>query len=308
MDSQLALEPFPEIPTEIMFLIIEHLVKRYPSVAAKLLLLSRDTKPIVERAWYGSITLNSSEDTDRLASMIESGCRPASFYQSHVQSICLAYTLYFTKEAGNAICRILSACSAIHTLGIYHVDEDEMHHASVLDMFSTAVRPSRLSLELRLLGNLEKLSNYPFFSLLTHLELWSYGFFEFDLSSLQCLVHLTYLALMSSSFVDSSENIIQFVSGLTLGDSIQVCVISVYASPVGQLLDWTTSNPIDPRIVFALDDRYDLVFDRNTVIVRDFAERDIFVDQWGRRKIEGDPDMWEEAEGIIAARRPTIPE
>ncbi|KAJ7574007.1 hypothetical protein C8J56DRAFT_980479 [Mycena floridula] len=298
-----ALEPFPAIPTEILFLIIEHLVQSFPSEATRLLSLSRDTKPIVERALYSYIILNSEEETARLASIIESGCRPATFYRDQVQSICIAYMLH---SFDSALRRILSVCSAIHTLAVYEFQCEEAETAydsdtSLINMLSADTpRPSRLSFDLSFLKNR---FSYPFFSLLTHLEIWNgvRAFQEFDPSSLHCLVHLTHLALMTYR-APNAQDLIQLLPRLVPSDCIQVCVLFAYDMD-SEILGWTTSNQIDPRIVFSYRSAGDMAFDRSTVIIRDFPLTTYFVEQWGQRQVEGKLDMWEEAEAIIAARR-----
>ncbi|KAJ7574063.1 hypothetical protein C8J56DRAFT_1126614 [Mycena floridula] len=175
---------------------------------------------------------------------------------------------------------------------------------------STGVRPSRLSLDLRLrqnLGNAANRFNYPIFSLLTHLEIWDGGVFsDFDPSSLQSMVHLTHLALMNYR-TPLIQEITRLLPRLTLPDTLQVCMIfrgHSYRIHSG-IMDWTTSNEVDLRIVFAympVSSPDDLV-SHNTVILGDFLLEMHFAERWGRHRVEGEADAWDEAEAIVAARK-----
>ncbi|KAJ7585189.1 hypothetical protein C8J56DRAFT_1053578 [Mycena floridula] len=135
----------------------------------------------------------------------------------------------------------------------------------------------------------------PLFQNITHLEFSLCVDEIFDAVELQPLINLKHFSLAIWDAL--SDGFSAILSNLFLADSIQVCILSAYF-----LFDAPSrSQSQDPRIVFALPDQAQR-HSENTRLRRDLLARDHFIRQWGRQK-EGEIDMWEEAEGIVAVQR-----
>ncbi|KAJ7585190.1 hypothetical protein C8J56DRAFT_143883 [Mycena floridula] len=301
------MEPFPELPLELVFLIIETLLEIAPKRTLDLASLSRQIQPIVERAIYRCVVINERQQAGLFSRMIRSGHRPASFYQNHVRTLCIIYPLRIHE-----LLAILSACSSVQTLGMFHWEDEEksMEELDVsLDaLASSGPRPSKLSCDVRWTlhpeGHLEPHRfNLPFFQNVTHLELYSYeNFPDFEGEYLHALTNLTHISL--AMMIPGIPSVSELFSKLALTDNILVCIIhprSYNSVTVFEAIDLCSK---EPRVVFAFTppDSGDLESQPEHILWREILDDGHFLKQWGRQA-EGEMDMWEEAGSIVAAQR-----
>ncbi|KAJ7587061.1 hypothetical protein C8J56DRAFT_1165202 [Mycena floridula] len=294
MEFQPSLEPFPDLPSELVMLIIEFLLDIMPSKAVKLVGLSRNIISIVERAIYRSIIFDNQIKIQRFVRLIESGHRPIAFYQQNVQSICIT-----TAVRLQHLLAILLACSNVQSLAsVGYVDDlDELNQTRTETLFSCST-PSILACRLDwALDDPSDMENHrftkPLFQLVTHLTLFdSHALLdepEFDSTILRCMQHLTHLCLICP------ESTPLLASRLILADALVVCIISTINPASGLAL-----SEIDPRIVFNALLADDVNPGPHILRLRhDISSLDHFTKQ--RRA--GELDIWEEAEAMVAFQR-----
>ncbi|KAJ7585210.1 hypothetical protein C8J56DRAFT_144280 [Mycena floridula] len=299
------MEPFPVLPAELVFLIIETLLEIAPKRVLDLASLSRGIQPIVERAIYRCIILDRQQRTESFSAMLRLGCRPASFYRNHVQTLCIAEQLTVHK-----LLPIFSSCSSLETLAIF-IWNDEGSTVTGLDasldvLAASGPRPSKLCCDLRWALHPQNHPeihrfNLPLFQNVTHLELYSYeNFLAFDTKHLHAFTNLTHLSLTMLDTPKLESFLRLLGQQLSLADSIvMVCIIFT------DFLDRDSFEQIrllskDPRVVFCL---YPGSNDAPNVLRRDFVDSVAFVRQWCRQLDEGEIDMWEEAEAIVQVQR-----
>ncbi|KAJ7585250.1 hypothetical protein C8J56DRAFT_144819 [Mycena floridula] len=293
---------FSELPTELVFLIMETLLEMYPSEALGLTLLSRDIKPIAERALYRYIILDSYPAMNRLLETMKSGSRPPNFYANHVQSICVAKIIDLDE-----LLFLVTVCPNIQSLAVFHWAAGDFDMDTIfLDMLSKPARPSRLSCDLRwgspsISSRGPSRFTLPFFQNITHLELYDLKNFgnQFNgTASLQCLRRLTHLSL-SLTFPEDNQ-IYALVRGLNLSDSLQLCLVYPDCSYNKIVLVRTICAQLDPRIVFVCKGpSFGQLATADTVIWRNSGK---LVEQWGRPGDRG-LDMWEMGERLVLLQR-----
>ncbi|KAJ7585188.1 hypothetical protein C8J56DRAFT_1053577 [Mycena floridula] len=292
MEATNAIEPFPGLPVELIFLIIETLLQIEPNrEALDLLCLSRDIQPMVKKALYDCVILKSQWATDCFIHAIELGLvGPDS-----VKTLCVAATLTLDE-----LLTLFSACIGIQNIGVYAWDTGDLETDAELDAAVDALaisgpRPSRLSCGWSWLSAPDNNRfSLPLFQHLTHLDFY-FSFHDiFNAVRLHPLTNLTHISLAISPSVN--DNVFAVFSNFSLADSILVCII--FADIVS--FEHMASQSQDPRVVFALPDKAQGC--PENVLRRDLLAQDHFIRQWGRQ-MEGEMDMWEEAEGIVAVQR-----
>ncbi|KAJ7585187.1 hypothetical protein C8J56DRAFT_950086 [Mycena floridula] len=305
MDSPDARTSFPELPLELVLVIVEKLLEVAPKRASELLLLSRNIKPIAEKALYRAIVLESERAAGLFVKMLESGCRPDSFYRTNVRALCIIEALQIS-----ILTSLFSACPRAQTIGIFswnNWDDPTTNGLEVdklLDAFmaSNGPQPSRLSVDWRWCRHRFHL---PLFQNVSHLQFYATSnsrFTDFEAGELSPLTKLTHLSVtLVDPWVDAMP---EFISNLseTLGDSIQVCIVYIYADYDSATLESFRSK--DPRVVFAVHpgDMVSLVGAEN-ILLRDLLDKAAFVRQWGEKLDEDEMDIWEEAEELVAVQR-----
>ncbi|KAJ7584070.1 hypothetical protein C8J56DRAFT_1054595 [Mycena floridula] len=85
-----ALQPFPQLPFEIVCLILDEVLEMEPRRAPELVSLSRNIQPIVERTLYRCIILKTSSAADSFLDTLKSH---SDIFQNHVQGILLNHSL-----------------------------------------------------------------------------------------------------------------------------------------------------------------------------------------------------------------------
>ncbi|KAJ7585214.1 hypothetical protein C8J56DRAFT_144297 [Mycena floridula] len=302
MDSTDAKQSLPELPTELVFLVIDKLLEMVPKRTLELMLLSRSIKPIVEKALYRAIVLESQPKTDLFVKMLESGCRPDSFYHTTIQALCITQPLRLS-----VLTSLFSACPAAQSIGISSWDSSAEHGslAEVDALLAAGPRPSRLSVYWRwCLPNPHRFT-LPIFQNVTHFQFCatSRSNFEFfDMRQLDPLTKLTHLSVVL--VCPSTDAMPEFVSRLSLGDSIRVCIVYISSDYDYSTLESTRMSAQDPRVVIALNvlpEEY--LLRPQEVLWRDLLDQDSFARQWGMNIGRDKKDIWEEAEDIVAARR-----
>ncbi|KAJ7584033.1 hypothetical protein C8J56DRAFT_1054559 [Mycena floridula] len=119
-----AIEPFPELPFEIVCLIIEAILKIEPRKAVELVYLSRDIQLIVERALHRCIILKSHPAANSFLDMLKS--RHPDTIQHQAKVLCCIVDLTIAT-----LHSIFSACSGLQTIGIFIWDDE--YEALTLD-------------------------------------------------------------------------------------------------------------------------------------------------------------------------------
>ncbi|KAJ7585237.1 hypothetical protein C8J56DRAFT_144625 [Mycena floridula] len=306
LDDSESVQPFPEIPPELVASIIEALVTIEPRRALNLICLSLELYPIVQRAIYRTVFLKSTSHCEKFA-------RSDSRNHCHVRSIYIGRCgIHFLND-------ILTTCTTIKTLEVVCLEipighDVELTAADYVRLLSTNARPQRLSCDLRwatpprqLRGLEYHRFHLPLFENVTHLELYDIlSFLKFDGSALACLGHLTHLCF---TFIDpGSDSVIRLVSDLVLAESIVVCMVMVAIicndsgsrmKLYGQLMGLPA---VDPRVVFAYkspynNEKHDTDFPHDMPISRNF---------FGTHcpgLAEGELDMWEHAEMLKTVQR-----
>ncbi|KAJ7574005.1 hypothetical protein C8J56DRAFT_1065254 [Mycena floridula] len=278
---------------ELVFLIIEKLLDLHPkrsktspgshvavsrhqtNVGLPLLIQLQSSQTIrAEKALYRTIVLR--EGDDRFLDMIQSGRRPASFYQSRVEALCILEPLNLDD-----LYELFSACWGAHSIGIFDwknkmAVKGDRHEDDLLDALASTNR--RFSL--------------PLFQNVTHLELYSFRNFDgFDGKQLRLLTNLTHLCFFLVASVGMNE----------------VCIIQTrtYTQPTTTLDDIIDRHIEEPRVIFVTFNRKETQDGPQNFLWRDVYDEDSFVKQWGRQQ-EGEMDMWEEAERIVAIQRASL--
>ncbi|KAJ7574002.1 hypothetical protein C8J56DRAFT_980466 [Mycena floridula] len=311
-----ASQPFPELPVELVFLIIEKLLESYPKRALELMTLCRDVKPIAERVLYRFIWLETKEPTRLFIETINSGSRPQTFY-GHVKMLCITYPLDLDDLSS-----ILSTCSCAQTLGIYVWEGDDSDtlipglDTSLDVLASSGPRPARLSCDFRWVIRPGDSRDPHRFSLLlfhnvTHLELHDQERFEaFDGKQLHCLTNLTHLCLMTHRTVTSK--VLELLGKLCLADIILVCIIHPQFRNNHRIEFPNKSARFtnDPRVVIVLSPEVHVFAQlaEQQIESQDFVWRDLFevnhvARQCGLQIGEKEMDLWEEAEGMVEIQR-----
>ncbi|KAJ7589136.1 hypothetical protein C8J56DRAFT_30726 [Mycena floridula] len=284
---------FPQLPGEIVLLIIEGLVEcRGQAPAMQLARLSRDIRPIVERRAYRHIVLSNHHQLERFVRMLKSECRPATFYENNVQSICSVVSI------PHLISTVISACPNIHTLAIRDGPDWRGQTKTIM------AEPSRLHCPVGHIPHWKRGPD-PFFRFVTHLHLTGLrlGGIRPKLDNLHHLSNLTHLALSFSllGITDGSAAVAALhalISNPTLPDSLVLCIISPVHSIFHELVFASIDHPVDSRIVMAYQPP---IMSIPGVLWRGITEMSVVIEDWGRRK-SGKPDMWELGEDIIRSR------
>ncbi|KAJ7585135.1 hypothetical protein C8J56DRAFT_1166295 [Mycena floridula] len=298
--------PLPELPPELILLLIETMLEIVPKRATELLLLSRNIKPMrpygIERALYRTIVLESHTAAALFTEMLISKCRPDSFYHTTIRTICVVVPLPLT-----ALKTIFSACPAAQSIGILACPTNNSQQADVDPLTnalaSSGLQPSRLSIVSRRYHNRFRLS--PFRNV-THFQFTATSLTNISFIDMRLLDPLTNLTHLSINLVcRSAAARKRLVANLILADMIRVCIVYI----VGNWHDKKTFESVrkcskDPRVVFALNV---LPADMKTlpknVLLGDMLDKDAFVQQWGRDLGKGEIDIWEKAEEIVAVQR-----
>ncbi|KAJ7585209.1 hypothetical protein C8J56DRAFT_950136 [Mycena floridula] len=311
-----AVGPFPELPVELVFLIIQTLLEIEPERALDLVSLSRQIQPIAEAAIYRCIVLDPRQKAEAFHDTIKSGYRPASFYRCHVKTLCSIYSFEVHE-----LLRLFSACSRVQTLGIFNW-EDEKSMTGGLDasldaLASSGPQPSKLSCDLRWTLHAEghpEVHRFqtPLFQNLTHFELYSYdNFLGFDGKLLHLLKNLTHICL---AMFPGLLAVPKLFSDLYLADTILVCILhfgdnlAVHdtRTVIDEILDIRSK---EPRVVLSCSPSGlvdNLEARPKNILWRDILDEDHFSRQWGYhdwKLEEGEMDMWEEAEAIVKVQR-----
>lgn len=250
---------------------------------------------------YRIFIIDSLSRARKLARTITTGSKPASFYATRVKVICC--TSHFSAED---FITILSACKGVSTLAFWtQIFSSDYSERIVRIMQSLRLR--RLSCKPSLIqASFEHstLRALPHLLCLTHLEVViadaGQALFFFDaLSSLR----ITHLSVYNITFFDTTLlEARQCLHGLIpcLPDTISVCIVFF----VRRTMSWAL-DPGDLRVLLAVDlygdwTEHDLSFMRdNQMLLRGGIST--FRKDWGHIP-EGEIDMWEQAEIILAAR------
>ncbi|KAJ7584072.1 hypothetical protein C8J56DRAFT_197257 [Mycena floridula] len=291
-----AIKPFPELPFEIVLVIIEEMLElMLPKQVVKFICLSQNIRPIIERALYRTIILYDGSSTVRpaakFADMIKSRLRPNTFYQNHIKVLCI------TSVYHSDLITMFPAISGVESLAIRSCflgkDNVELDATKLNVLTLTGPRPTKLFCSWSWTHPpLESLNSFPLpmlFQNVTHLELCVVPR-AFDGKRFHCLKQLTHLSIIDTA--GSTATAIWFpalIQRLHLADSIAVCIICSRL-----LFKDETGNDLpspDPRVVLVTDQRKITHFDP-------------FIRQWGRRPVDSqEVDMWEQAEQTVIAQR-----
>ncbi|KAJ7585191.1 hypothetical protein C8J56DRAFT_1166340 [Mycena floridula] len=305
MDSTDAIASFPELPIELVFLIVEKLLEISPKRTLRFLLLSRTIKPIVEKALYHTIILNSKTKADLFVQMLDSGCRPDSFYRLNVRTLCVS-----TRLRLSVLISLFSACTGAQTIGVFgwntrlETDSADISEAVLDALASSGPQPPRLSVEWNWCLRNHRRFSLPLFQNVTHLQLDATNtpILFFEPKQLGRLTKLTHLSLIPDPMADSS--MAEFVACLSLSDSIQICIVSIYCIDTFEVLESARMCSKDPRVVFAVDwYPKDMENRPESILERDLLNLDEWVRQWGQGMSKTEMDIWEEAENIVAVQR-----
>ncbi|KAJ7589554.1 hypothetical protein C8J56DRAFT_938880 [Mycena floridula] len=310
MEPSDAMKPFPQLPLELVCLIIEQLLEIEPKRAPALACLSRDIQPMVERALYRCVILRNrgTRAPDPFVDMMKSPCHPDTFYRDRVKMLCTtAYMLIPDLHL------VLSACSGVQQLAICNWSWNDMStlgemHPCIDALLSSGPRPSKLACHYSLTGRPDGSHRFtlPLFEKVTHLQLGFTRLTDFNGRQLHSMKGLTHLALIqySGPWFSLPKNPPQT---LYLADSIIVCII--YAEWFHELerdaAETIRKEYNDPRVVIApsqsLEDEsiYNL-------LRPGLSNDESFIRQWGDRRDGDEMDMWKEAEAIVKAQEAQI--
>ncbi|KAJ7583995.1 hypothetical protein C8J56DRAFT_1095042 [Mycena floridula] len=175
-----AIQPFPELPFELVCLIIEAILEIEPRKAVELVCLSRDIQPIVERALHRCIT----------------------------KVLCCTHALEI-----DALQSIFPACSGLQQIGIFlwawegKWPEALTPNAALDDLASTGPRPSKLSCDFHWIQRLDGSDCFslPLFQNVTHFELDVADIEDFDaLNHLHSLTNLTHVSFVDTDIINDT--------------------------------------------------------------------------------------------------------
>ncbi|KAJ7589562.1 hypothetical protein C8J56DRAFT_1164239 [Mycena floridula] len=287
------IEPFPELPFELVCLIIEKLLEIEPKRAPALACLSRDIQPmIVEQALYRCVVLDRKMASEGFVDMIKSRCRPDAFYRDRVKV--LWTTDYITTPDLHPV---LSACSGVQQLTICNWMREDGLHPIIDALLSSGPRPSKLTCDYSLTSRPDGSHRFalPLFEKVTHLQLdLTPRFHIFNGRQLHSMKDLTHLALVADSTYPKIAP-----QKLHLADSIAVCII--YA----QWFELNATKKIrneynDPRIVIPASE--EPVYSR---LGLSFLNEKGFIRYWqgGHWRDGVRMDMWKEAEAVVKAQK-----
>ncbi|KAJ7574066.1 hypothetical protein C8J56DRAFT_1126620 [Mycena floridula] len=299
---------FPELPIEIVLLILDYVVQIRPGKVVEWATLSRDFRPFIERLLYHSILLTSIDQVTSFVDLVKSGSRSVSFYQDRIRNLSVAIEI-----SAKAAYEILVVCKDLHNMAFYHITATRVGAKDGADMIALrnllatgTLQPIRLAIQPCYLPA----SPSVYLAILqhvTHLELSSasptsgiYAAPDLKLND-TVLRHLPLLTHFSYALLCTIGEGASFAATLHLNDAIKVCIIWLDGPPGGNVPESLHSQ--DPRIVIghavvAIDD----VIPEYLVLCREVTEPTIFAVDWGNRKSK-EPDAWELAEGIVEQQR-----
>ncbi|KAJ7584140.1 hypothetical protein C8J56DRAFT_1166978 [Mycena floridula] len=308
MESSDTIQPFPKLPFEIICLIIEEMLEIAPKRAVELVSLSRNIRPIVERALYRCLILQGRSMVRLFPDTTNSRVRADPlFYQTRVKTLCIIEELTTAD-----LQTVFSACSGVQSLAIYvrHIEQTSaMETNDALNALASGrPSPAKLSCDFRWTQRSDGSHRFglPLFQNVTHLELEVIRREDFDGKRLHCLKQLTHLSLIDSDAMHPETQVPGLPSQLYLADSISVCIVfsKAYGSHFAPLLRILIRST-EPRIVIATL-RPDGQEQIRNALWRNLDDVDHFARQWGRREDAQELDMWEEAEEIVKAQQVVV--
>ncbi|KAJ7589572.1 hypothetical protein C8J56DRAFT_1025728 [Mycena floridula] len=229
MESSDAIEPFPELPFELICLIIEKMLEIEPQRAPELACLSRDIQPMVERALYRCFILRRPHRASGFfVDMLKTPFRPYTFYRDNVKILCIAENLHILD-----LYALVSACSGIQQLGIYlwYYDSDmstDGLHACIDVLASSGPRPSKLACDYDLTLRPDDSHRFglSLFENVTHLQLnLGQELTNFDGKQLHAMKNLTHLALADTDPPEPLSQVKSLLRKLHLADPISVATV-----------------------------------------------------------------------------------
>ncbi|KAJ7585211.1 hypothetical protein C8J56DRAFT_1053600 [Mycena floridula] len=276
MEATNVIELLPELPVELVLLIIETLLQIEPNRASDLLCLSRDIQPMVKKALYDCVILKSQWATDCFIYAIKLGLvGPDS-----VKTLCVAATLTLDE-----LLTLFSACIGAQNIAVYAWYTGDLKTDAKLGAASWLSAPDNNRFSL------------PLFQHLTHLDFYFSFHDRFNTTQLHSLTNLTHISLIMFDCLDGDVE--RLFSNFSLADSIQVCIILVDVYSFTRM----RSQCEDPRVVFSFPHSGKAQGCPVNTLRHDLPAKDYFIRQWGRRMDKGEMDMWEEAEAIVAVQR-----
>ncbi|KAJ7598617.1 hypothetical protein C8J56DRAFT_914518 [Mycena floridula] len=287
---------FPEIPNEIVLLILEAVVENEPKKAVGWATLSRDLQPFFERRIYRFVSLSTTAQAASFAKFIASNGRPLSFYHDRIQNLCIAANI----DLHDAMI-ILSACKDIHSLALFTLPRN--CHRSLVPYLGTlralqALRPTRLSIDVEYLvdpATAPRRLNFYCLQCVTHLELYleqRQPDLQYNDTVLRYLPQLTHLSYLNTAVLLPAA--LLFASSLCLSDELVVFILWITTLEESPSLD----PKLDPRIIIGSYNYWDT----DTVLCRDLSDNSLYLKDWGSRRTN-EPDIWELAEEIVGRQR-----
>ncbi|KAJ7598496.1 hypothetical protein C8J56DRAFT_914198 [Mycena floridula] len=293
--------PFPELPNEIVLVILDALVKIQPRKALELVALSHNFRAFFEGYIYKFVCLSTSTQIASFVGLIRSCIRPNSFYHDQIRHLCIAYD----HPALRDVIDIVSTCRNLQTLAIFDLNEmaipvnDRPAARAALrsSLWSSGnLQPTRLSIpEIYMRDPETSWINLSHLERLTHLEICSGSFMhmdsdlQFNDNFLRHLPELTHLSYLGSRLLDAASS---FASSLHLSPKTVVCII--WFGGVNSTLSW----PNDHRIIFGAQYNDGPEDHPLPVLYRQISKVSIYLSDWGPRRSD-ERDMWELAEEIV---------
>ncbi|KAJ7461204.1 hypothetical protein FB451DRAFT_1096140 [Mycena latifolia] len=258
----------PAFPLELERQIFEICALSLPISMANLMLVAWRVKAWMEPLLYRTITISQDDSKGRwpvftsqtlLSSM---KTRPASFFKDAVHNLCLH------DGFRDALAEILSVCTGVENLWVTGVKADMLPSfaALLLKQLHGPIDPYFTAFPL----------DHPFFSQITHLELFDFPDDNSIVSRLPLIPNLTHLAFYDPDFIRACSHLLETCTSL--------CVL-IYFGPWPQ---W----PSYAAYAAALSKEVRFVAMRHTVNIQDWY-----------MGINTGLDYWSRAETFIAKRR-----
>lgn len=253
---------------------------------------------------YRVIILDSRSRADQLARTITTGSKPAAFYSTCVKVICFTLLEQVDITLNRELPIILLAVTGLSSLAMWDSTSNDYLESRFMPIIQS-LRLRRLSCEFALIqASLEHpiISPPSHLRHLTHLEVILRDFVPLPWDALQSLTHISIYRIHDKTFRPFLDNFVP-----CLPDSLRICII-FFPSAACFLPELPHALEVsDQRVLLAVvdadrdDDSLPFKFLRDNHILIQHDALDDFRKSWGRLP-EGELDMWDKAEAILATR------
>lgn len=245
----------------------------------------------IEPRLYRNIVLKGGTNATLLADLITARTKPASFYETHVKTLCIFKRIRMVDAI-----TVINACRGITSLAIWIPIK-----VLINDLYVAGTQLQRLSCHTKNLVGVTP--EFPYFTgslfrTITHLDIVMTDVPEWQ--NLRVLDNLTHLSFYLMN-MDTDEVGTNLTCPIVLPSSLRLCIMFMDADFLSALSE-TFLTIHDPRLVVATEfDNIKLDAQLKQHLLQ--WEDDDYCKQWGA---QSRPDVWQLAESMVETRLAAI--